>query len=222
MRKWLLVLVGLMVFSSVTLVSAQEEPILRIYGEVNNPINITYSQFKELPMVHVNSSVICVGSPADEVGLNSFVVYSYNWTGVRLSDLLDMVGPTDEAYDMVFRDNTQYSSSIHVSETERDDFILAIYADNQILDRSQGYPFRVVVPCYWGYKWVKYVERIEITSEDHKGFWESHGYPDDGLIPGCTPDQIITNPAVFTEQSMTVMTLGAMFIVFSLVYAKWG
>lgn len=208
---------------SFTVVSAQEdEPILRIYGEVNNPINITYSQFKELPMVHVNATVICVGVPSDDLGLNSYVIYSYNWTGVKLSDLLALVEPTENAYDMVFRDNTRYSSSIHVDETERDDFILAIYADNQVLDRAQGYPFRVVVPCYWGYKWVKYVERIEITSEDHRGFWESHGYPDDGQIPGCTPEKIITNPDVFTEQSMTVMAIGVVFIAISLIYTKWG
>ncbi len=64
MKKVLIL--GLMVFmvaSSVVVVSAQE-PVLRIYGEVNNPINITYSQFQRLPMVHVNSSLICVGSPA--------------------------------------------------------------------------------------------------------------------------------------------------------------
>jgi DMSO/TMAO reductase YedYZ molybdopterin-dependent catalytic subunit len=222
MRKLLpLGFIFFMTASSVMGVSAQE-PVLRIYGEVNNPINITYSDFQMLPMVHVNSSLICVGSDADNVGVNSFVVYTYNWTGVRLSDLLEMVKPTDDAYDMVFRDDTRYSSSIHVSETERDDFILAIYADGQVLDRAQGYPFRVVVPCYWGYKWVKYVERIEITDYDHRGFWESTGYPDDGQIPGCTPDQIITNPAVFTEQSLAVITIGLVFIVFSFVYAKWG
>ena len=222
MKKVLILgLMFFMVASSVIVVSAQE-PVLRIYGEVNNPINITYSQFQSLPMVHVNSSLICVGSPAENVGINSFVVYSYNWTGVRLSDLLDMVEPTEDAFDMVFRDNSLYSSSIHVSEAERDDFILAIYADGQVLDRVQGYPLRVVVPCYWGYKWVKYVERIEITDYDHRGFWESTGYPDDGLIPGCTPDQIITNPAVFTSQSMTVIAIGLVFVAISLIYSKWG
>ena len=154
------------------------------------------------------------------MGINSFVVYSYNWTGVRLSDILEMVQPTEDAYDMVFRDNTLYSSSIHVDETERDDFILAIYADGQVLDRAQGYPFRVVVPCYWGYKWVKYVERIEITSENHLGFWESKGYPDDGMIPGCTPDQIITNPRVFTNKSMIIMSLGGVLVMVSLLYPR--
>lgn len=221
MKKLAILLVLLAFF--VPHVSAQEdEPVLRIYGEVDNPINITYSEFKQLPMVHVNATVICVGVPADDLGLNSYVVYSYNWTGVRLSDLLAIVEPTENAYDMVFRDDTRYSSSIHIDETQRDDFILAIYADNQVLTRDQGYPFRVVVPCYWGYKWVKYVSRIEITSEDHRGFWESAGYPDDGQIPGCTPEEIITNPEVFTERAMTIMVIGVVFIVFSLIYARWG
>lgn len=222
MRKVLLFGLILVAFSSTMVLGQVDEPVLRIYGEVNNPLNITYSEFQRLPMVHVNATVICVGVPAEDLGLNSYVVYSYNWTGVKLSYLLDLVEPTGEAYDMVFRDNTRYSSSIHIDETERDDFILAIYADNQVLDRAQGYPFRVVVPCYWGYKWVKYVERIEITSEDYRGFWESQGYPDDGLIPGCTPEEIITNPEVFTTQALTVIAIGVVFIAVSLIYTRWG
>ncbi len=222
MKKTMLLLIVLVSFTIPLAFAQTDEPVLRIYGEVNNPLNITYSEFQQLPMVHVNATVICVGVPADDLGINSYVVYSFNWTGVKLSDLLAMVEPTEDAYDMVFRDNTQYSSSIHIDETERDDFLLAIYADNQVLTRDQGYPFRVVVPCYWGYKWVKYVERIEITSEDHRGFWESHGYPDEGLIPGCTPEQIITNPEVFTDRARTVMAIGAVLIVFSLIYTRWG
>jgi DMSO/TMAO reductase YedYZ molybdopterin-dependent catalytic subunit len=173
-------------------------------------------------MVNVNSSVICVGVPADDLGINSYLVYTYDWKGVRLIDLLEMVEPTENAYDMVFMDNSRYSSSISIAEANRDDFILAIYADGQELDRSQGYPFRLVLPCYWGYKWVKYVERIEITDYDHRGFWESRGYPDDGQIPGCTPEKIITDPKIFNSRSLELIALGSILILFSLMYNEWG
>lgn len=197
--------------------SAQDEPLLRIYGAVRNPINITYSEFQLLPMVSVNASVICVGSPPETPGLNSFVVYTYNWTGVRLSDILAMVEPTEDALDISFGDFTLYSSSIPLNEIN-DDMILSIYADGEILTRDQGYPFRVVVPCYWGYKWVKYVEHIEITNYDHLGYWESHGYPDDGRIPDC--DMVDENPEVFTIPAILFILAGVILIGSSLYFAS--
>ena len=144
MRKIILFGLVLLAFLSMHVVSAQE-PVLRIYGEVNNPLNITYSEFQSLPLVHVNATVICVGVPVDDLGLNSYVVYSYNWTGVKLSHLLELVKPNGDAFDMVFRDNTLYSSSIHIDETERDDFILAIYADDQVLDHAYSLGSRSIV-----------------------------------------------------------------------------
>jgi DMSO/TMAO reductase YedYZ molybdopterin-dependent catalytic subunit len=189
-----------------------DEPVIRIYGAVEHPINITYSEFQQLPMVSVNASTICVGSPPETPGLNSFVVYTYNWTGVRLSDILALVGPTEDAVDIKFGDNTLYSSSIPVSEI-RDDMILAIYADGEVLTREQGHPFRVVLPCYWGYKWVKYVTYIEVTDFDHEGYWESHGYPDDGRIPDCVP--VAENPVVFTNTSIALISTGIIMILVS-------
>ena len=197
---------------------AQEEPVLRIYGAVENPINITYSEFMQLPMVSVNASTICVGSPPETPGLNSFVVYTYNWTGVRLSDILALVEPTGDAVDIKFGDETLYSSSIPINEVVRDDMILAIYADGEVLTRDQGYPFRVVLPCYWGYKWVKYVSYIEITDYDHEGYWESHGYPDDGRIPDCEP--VAENPKVFNNLSIVLIGLGVALMAASLHQAS--
>jgi DMSO/TMAO reductase YedYZ molybdopterin-dependent catalytic subunit len=216
LKRVFLVLMLLLVL--VPIARAQpDEPVIRIYGAVDNPINITYSEFQQLPMVSVNASTICVGSPPETPGLNSFVVYTYNWTGVRLSDILALVEPTENATDIKVGDTTLYSSSIPVSEI-RDDMILAIYADGEVLTREQGYPFRVVLPCYWGYKWVKYVTYIEITDFDHEGYWESHGYPDDGRIPDCVP--VAENPVVFTNTSLALIGAGIVLILASVVSAS--
>ena len=208
MKRVLLALIFFLLWAPT--VSAQtDEPVIRIYGAMENPINITYSEFQQLPMVSINASTICVGSPPKTPGLNSYVVYTYNWTGVRLSDVLALVEPTEDAVDIKFGDNTLYSSSIPLAEI-RDDMILAIYADGEVLTREQGYPFRVVLPCYWGYKWVKYVSYIEVTDFDHEGYWESHGYPDDGRIPDCVP--VAENPVVFTNTSLVLIGIGIVLI----------
>ena len=46
----------------------------------------------------------------------------------------------------------------------------------------QGFPVRIVAPNHLGYKWVKWVVRIEVVNYDHLGFWESRGWSDDASI----------------------------------------
>ena len=212
----MLALILLALGAHVEATAAQEaEPVLRIYGLVKEPLNITYTEFLGLPMVSVEASCICVGAPPENPGVNSFLVYTYNWTGVRLSYILGLAGVRDGAVDVVFRDNTQYSSSLSMAEALNPDMILAVYADGETLNRDQGYPFRLVVPCWWGYKWVKYVERVEVVDYDHLGFWESHGYPDDARIPDCTYTS--SYPTVFTSTSIGMLALGLLCVSVALI-----
>jgi DMSO/TMAO reductase YedYZ molybdopterin-dependent catalytic subunit len=195
-------------------VRAVEESFLRIYGLVDEPLNLTYGEFMELPMVSVNASVICVGSPPEDLGVNSYVVYTFNWTGVRVTDLLDMVGLGEGAVDVVFGDGRGYTSSLPVGIIREQEIILAVFADGEILDTNQGYPFRLVVPCWWGYKWVKYVEELEVVGYDHRGFWENRGYPDHARIPDC--EYTAKNPRVGSPLSTTLATLGVLCILASI------
>jgi DMSO/TMAO reductase YedYZ molybdopterin-dependent catalytic subunit len=189
-----------------SMISAQDEPVTQIYGLVDSPLNVTYSEFLRLPMTSVNASCICVGAPPESPGVNSFVVYTHNWTGVRVSDLLALAGVQDGAVDVVFRDDTQYSSSLPLDVVLEPDKIIAVYADGKTLNRDQGYPFRLVAPCWWGYKWVKFITRVEVVDYDHLGFWESHGYPDIARISDC--DTTASNPTVFTPAAQSLAVLG--------------
>lgn len=199
---------------------AQGEPVIRIYGLVERPLNVTYSEFLELPMVSVEVSCICVGAPPENPGVNSFLVYTYNWTGVRVGSLLELAGVQEGAVDVVFGDDTQYSSSLPLEVAQDPDVILAVYADGETLDRDQGYPFRLVVPCWWGYKWVKYVERVEVVGYDHLGYWESHGYPDEARIPDCS--YTVSEPTVFSPASHGLMFLGLLCVAASVLLSMRG
>ena len=164
-------------------VYAEEEgPVLSIIGFVEQPVNITYSEFNELPILTEEVTCTCVGPPA-------FDVYTYNWTGVSVSILLELAGVKPGAVDVVFHASDGYSSSLPVEKALTASTIIAVEANGGPLSRETGYPFMLVVPCWWGYKWVKFVERIEIVDYDHKGIWENRGYPDYAEIPGCVDQE---------------------------------
>jgi DMSO/TMAO reductase YedYZ molybdopterin-dependent catalytic subunit len=51
------------------------------------------------------------------------------------------------------------------------------------LPPQRGYPFQVVAESKWGYKWVKWVNEIEVSDNvNYRGYWESRGYSNDGGI----------------------------------------
>jgi DMSO/TMAO reductase YedYZ molybdopterin-dependent catalytic subunit len=47
-----------------------------------------------------------------------------------------------------------------------------------------GQPLRLTLPDNYGYKYVKWVVRVEaIAAEDYSGYWEDRGYPSDASMP---------------------------------------
>ena len=53
------------------------------------------------------------------------------------------------------------------------------------LPPERGFPFEVVAESKWGYKWVKWVTKIELSGDpNYRGYWESRGYNNDGDLSG--------------------------------------
>lgn len=202
------------------LAEAQEEPVLSIMGFVERPINITYSEFNQLPMITEEATTTCVGYPPEDLGVNAYDVYTYNWTGVQVSVLLEMVTTKPGAVDVVFHATDGYSSSLPLETALQSSTIIAVKANEAPLTRGTGYPFRLVVPCWWGYKWVKYVDRIEVVNYDHKGTWESRGYPDDAKIPDCIHEEITMEKKRPLFFSSTLGISGLILLVLGVYFAK--
>ena len=62
------------------------------------------------------------------------------------------------------------------------DVMLAYEMDDKPLRREHGAPVRVVIPEMYGYKNVKWVERIELVAKPGSGYWEQRGYDNDAWV----------------------------------------
>jgi hypothetical protein len=141
---------------------------LWIYGHVNNSEYYNYSSFTSLPSKEVFSTLQCVEGPSGTA----------LWKGVSIKSLLDLAEVREGAVDVVFYGADDYSSSLTLEEINDEDVILAYEMNGEPLPIEQGYPLRVVAPNYYGYKWVKWVVRVEIVTYDYIGYWESQGWND--------------------------------------------
>jgi hypothetical protein len=150
---------------------------LVISGLVDHPINFTYSELQQFPMVSEYAAIQCVGGGRPQ---------SYNWTGVPLFFLLSMTGVSANATKVAFYARDGFSTDLTIEKSLHPTTLIALQADGIMLSDSNGYPYRLVAPCKYGYKWAKWVTKIEVVDYDFKGTYEGAGYPDEADIPGYT------------------------------------
>jgi hypothetical protein len=155
----------------------QTSGVLRIYGLVNRPLNLTYNELLSFPMVSEVAELKCVDGFPDVTG---------NWTGIPLFYLLTLAQINSDAYKVVTYGSDGYSSDLLVQDAMRPTTILAL-EDNGTTSASGIEPLpRLIVPNNWGYKWVAEVDAIEVVNYNYNGTWESLGYSDNGYRPGLT------------------------------------
>ncbi len=140
---------------------------LKVEGLVETPLSLTYDQVLALPHVKRVVDMPCVE------GWTETLLYE----GVRLSDLLARARPKPGATTIIFHTaGKSYSSSLSLAYLKKADALLGFKVNGITLDQKRGFPFQVVAPHKLGYKWVKWVERIELADKPHEGFWEKRGY----------------------------------------------
>jgi DMSO/TMAO reductase YedYZ molybdopterin-dependent catalytic subunit len=149
---------------------------LRIEGLVERPVTYTLDDLKRLPRAEQVSDFHCV---------TGWSVYDVRWAGVRFADLLAEAKPLPGAFWYRFVSaEVPYDDILSFEQVFLPDVMLAYEMDGKPLSRPHGAPVRVVMPRMYGYKNVKWVERIEVRQEFRPGYWEQRGYDSDAWVGG--------------------------------------
>ena len=103
------------------------------------------------------------------------------WEGVLVRDLINKAVPLSEANTVIFHAYDGYTTSFPIEYIMDNDIIVAFKMNDITIPPERGYPFQLVAESKWGYKWIKWITRIELSDdEDYRGFWESRGYSNSG------------------------------------------
>lgn len=106
------------------------------------------------------------------------------WEGVLVEDLLKEAGYDRTAEVVIFYAQDGYSTSLPLSYIVDNDILIAHKMNGLILPPNRGFPFQLVAESKYGYKWIKWITQIEVSSDvDYRGYWESRGYPNDADLP---------------------------------------
>ncbi|MCK5438511.1 MAG: molybdopterin-dependent oxidoreductase [Gemmatimonadetes bacterium] len=144
---------------------------LSVEGAVERPRSFDHEELMALPSVDELVRMDCVGGFRNNTYMR----------GVRLDTLFETVGPAPGARRAVFHCADDYFESITLDDLRRHDAFLA-YSVNGSAVPHLGYPLRLAIPGKYGYKWPKWVTRIEIVSDVRMGYWPERGLPDRGNV----------------------------------------
>ncbi len=155
--------------------SVDEETFrLKITGLVTNPFELTINQ------VENNFN------PYEKViTINCVEGWSVKllWEGVKIEDILANAGVKQEGKVLIFHAVDGYTSALPLEFVTTNDILLAYKMNGVNLPQQRGYPFQVVAESKWGYKWVKWVNEIEVSDNvNYRGYWESRSYSNYGGI----------------------------------------
>lgn len=149
---------------------------LRIDGLVARPVELRYEELRRLATAKHVADFHCV---------TGWSVRDVRWRGALVSDLLALAGPSERAGAAVFHSmEPPYFDSLTLEQTALPGVMLALDLDDEPLTRPHGAPARLVVPQMYGYKGVKWVERIELVEKPVAGFWEQRGWDWDAWVGG--------------------------------------
>jgi DMSO/TMAO reductase YedYZ molybdopterin-dependent catalytic subunit len=147
---------------------------LRVDGLVEAPQEYSYDALRALPRAEQVSTFYCV---------TGWTVKDVHWAGVRLAEILRPARPRASASVLTFTSSERpYVDTLTREQAGLGDVMLAYEMDGEPLTRAHGAPVRLVIPRMYGYKNVKWVERITLGDRAEPGYWEQRGYDTDAWV----------------------------------------
>jgi DMSO/TMAO reductase YedYZ molybdopterin-dependent catalytic subunit len=106
------------------------------------------------------------------------------WEGVLVKDLLEDAGYNQSAQVLIFYAQDGYTTSLPLSYIVKNNIMIAFKVNGLVLPADEGFPFQLVAEGKLGYKWAKWITRIEVSNDvNFRGYWESNGYDNNANWP---------------------------------------
>jgi DMSO/TMAO reductase YedYZ molybdopterin-dependent catalytic subunit len=142
----------------------------RVFGEVDNEVELSWAELNALPRSSNTQDIHCV---------TRWSRFDARFEGVHWRELAKLAMPKPTARFVIAHAEAGFTSNVPISYLEDENALLATHADGAPLAPDHGYPLRLVIPGKYFWKSAKWLRGIELSSVDKPGFWERYGYHND-------------------------------------------
>jgi DMSO/TMAO reductase YedYZ molybdopterin-dependent catalytic subunit len=167
---------------------------LRIGGLVDSPVELTFADLLDRPLVERVVTLNCV---SNEVG--GPYIGTARWLGVPLAPLLREVGVQAGADQLLARSVEGMTIGTPVAALlDGREPLLCVGMNGEPLPPEHGFPVRMLTPGLFGYVGAcKWVRELELTSFDAvDAYWVARGWSPQGTVKTASR---IDTPAPFTQ-----------------------
>lgn len=141
---------------------------LRVWGEIEQPQQFSFTAFRALPTVMITTDIHCV---------TRWSKLDTHWEGVRFSEFLKHIPRLKpQARFVVAHCEQGFTANVPLELLLEEDALLAYKYDGAELTPDHGYPLRLLTPKKYFWKSAKWLRGLEFLAEDRLGFWERYGY----------------------------------------------
>jgi DMSO/TMAO reductase YedYZ molybdopterin-dependent catalytic subunit len=147
---------------------------LTVDGMVDTPLDISWDALLARPQTEVTKDFQCV---------TGWRVPDVPWTGVKIGDLLDEAGVQRGASHLrIYSFDGAYTESLSLDQARRDDMLVVHKMMGGPVSQEHGGPVRLLAGPMYGYKSLKWLDRIEVVDQEYPGYWEERGYDVDAWV----------------------------------------
>ncbi len=159
---------------------------LVIHGLVRQPKLFTLETLARYPMTSITTFIECAGNSGrmfskEPIQMSVQELHGLascaEWTGVRLSTLLEEVGVDPKAKWVIAEgaDSLALHRSVPLTKAW-DDALVALYQNGERIMPGNGYPMKLVLPGWQGNMNVKWLRRLQVTEGPAMGYFEIRTY----------------------------------------------
>ncbi|HEY8562573.1 MAG TPA: sulfite oxidase-like oxidoreductase [Pyrinomonadaceae bacterium] len=144
-----------------------------IYGDINEDLKWTWSEFQKLPRETFTVDIHCV---------TKWSKLGTVWTGVSVDTLLagvDLDAQPEVRHLIAYCDGG-YTTNLPLADVRGGKAWVVYEYDRQPLVPEHGGPARLLVPHLYFWKSAKWIRGFKLVKDDRAGFWESYGYHNHG------------------------------------------
>jgi DMSO/TMAO reductase YedYZ molybdopterin-dependent catalytic subunit len=140
---------------------------LKIWGEVEQPLTLTWGELQRLPKHPVRCDIHCV---------TQWSRFDNDFEGVAVSQLLKRARVRPGAQYVLVHAAPDYTTNLPLADLDRPENLVALSWSGEPLTAEHGGPARLLVPHLYLWKSAKWLTGLQLLQEDYPGYWEQNGY----------------------------------------------